>query len=179
MKKTAVYPGTFDPITYGHLDIIKRAGKMFDNVIIAVSSGEWKRPLFSWEERLEMVKTATKGMDFITVEAYDGLLVDYMAAKKARIVIRGLRAVSDFEYEFQLALVNKNMNADVEMIFLMPEQNFLYISSSVVKQIAYYDGDVSKLVPVNVAAKLRIKYLPKPLKLAAKRRKQDTQKGKK
>ncbi len=162
MKNKAVYPGTFDPITNGHLDVIKRAGKMFDEVIVAVAKGELKQPLFSWDERIDMARQATKTMNFVKVMSYKGLLVDFLRKTGRRIVIRGLRALSDFEYEFQLALSNKKLYNDVEMIYMLPDESYLYISSSSVKEIAFHHGNINKFVPAYVAQKLRKKF-NKPL----------------
>ncbi len=147
MKNKVVYPGTFDPITNGHIDIIKRAGEMFEDVTVAVSEGAHKNPLFSWNERINMVKRAVKGMDNVKVGCYRGMLVNYMKSIKKRIVIRGLRAIADFEYEFQLCLLNKKMGSNIEMVYLMPGEQYLYISSSAVKEIAYYGGNAEKFVP--------------------------------
>ncbi|MCE5300172.1 MAG: pantetheine-phosphate adenylyltransferase [Spirochaetia bacterium] len=159
MKNRVVYPGTFDPLTKGHIDIIKRAGKMFDEVIVAVAAGSHKEPVFSWDERVEMAKKVTKDFNFVKIDRFDGLLLDYLKKTKMRIVLRGLRAFSDFEYEFQIALVNKQLGGDnMESIFLMPAENDLYISSSSVKEIAFHGGDVSEFVHPYVAAKLKEKY---------------------
>lgn len=154
MKNRVVYPGTFDPITNGHIDIIKRAGKMFDEVIIAVAENKDKNPLFSLEERTEMVKNSVKNMKDIKVDSYKGLLIDYLKKVKRFIVIRGLRAFSDFEYEFQLNLINKRLGQRIEMIYMMPDETFLYISSSVIKELAYHNGPIKKFVPACVAKKL-------------------------
>jgi len=158
MKNKAVYPGTFDPITNGHLDIIKRSGTVFDEVIVAVAKGDLKKPFFSLEERISMAKAVTKNMDFVKVMSYEGLLVDFLKKTGRRIVIRGLRAVSDFEYEFQLALSNKKLYSDVEMIYMLPAESYLYISSSSAKEIAFHHGNVSKFVPAYVAKKLKEKF---------------------
>ncbi|MBN2755462.1 MAG: pantetheine-phosphate adenylyltransferase [Candidatus Goldbacteria bacterium] len=157
MKKTAVYPGTFDPVTNGHIDIIKRASKMFDRVIIAVSESKHKKPLFTLEERVEMTKSAVKGIKGITVETYSGLLAEYLKTTGRNVVIRGIRVISDFEYEFQLALLNKKLNPDAEMIYLMPDEKYLYISSSAVKEIAVYGGKTELFVPVHVSKALKAK----------------------
>jgi pantetheine-phosphate adenylyltransferase len=157
MKNKVVYPGTFDPITNGHLDIIKRAATMFDDVIVAVAGNSYKKPLFNSAERVEMVKKILTGMPNVKVDSYSGLLVDYMKKIKRRIVIRGLRAISDFEYEFQLNLLNKKLGKDIEMIYMMPEEPYLYISSSAVKEVAFHKGQVQKFVPAFVAGKLRKK----------------------
>jgi len=157
MKNKVVYPGTFDPITKGHIDIIKRAARMFDEVIVAVAEGSAKKPLFSWEERIDMAGEAVKNMKNVRVGSYPGLLVDFLKKERRRIVIRGLRAFADFEYEFQLNLINKKMWADTEMVYMMPEESFLYISSSAVKEVAAHGGDVSAFVTKYVAARLRKK----------------------
>jgi pantetheine-phosphate adenylyltransferase len=154
----AVYPGTFDPITKGHIDLIKRAGKMYDKVIVAVSESRHKTPAFSLEERIDMVKNATKGMPFVKIESYNGMLVDYLKIGKRRIVIRGLRVISDFEFEFQLALLNKKLDPNVEMIYMMPDEKYLYISSSAIREIAMHDGDLKAFVPENVARALKKHY---------------------
>ncbi|HNZ29303.1 MAG TPA: pantetheine-phosphate adenylyltransferase [Candidatus Goldiibacteriota bacterium] len=158
MKKTAVYPGTFDPITNGHIDIVKRASKMFDTVVIAVSKSEHKKPLFSVEERVEMAKKAVKGIKNIKVECYSGLLADYLKSTGRNLVIRGIRVISDFEYEFQLALLNKKLNPEAEMIYLMPDEKYLYISSSAVKEIAVYGGKTELFVPAHVTKALKLKF---------------------
>lgn len=158
MKRKAVYAGTFDPITNGHIDIIKRALKLFDEVIVAVSNGKHKKPLFTQVERVEMIKNSLKNLENVKVEAFSGLLVDYLKEKEINIVIRGLRVISDFEYEFQLALLNKKLSQNIEIIYLMPEEKYLYISSSAVKEIASYGGDVSNFVSPFVAKKLMAKY---------------------
>lgn len=157
MKKTAVYPGTFDPVTNGHIDIVKRASKMFDSVIIAVSESKHKKPLFTLEERVEMTKSAVKGIKGITVETYSGLLAEYLKTTGRNVVIRGIRVISDFEYEFQLALLNKKLNPDAEMIYLMPDEKYLYISSSAVKEIAVYGGKTELFVPAHVSKALKFK----------------------
>lgn len=160
MKRRVVYPGTFDPITKGHLDIVKRAALMFDEVTVAVAEGVHKNTFFSLSERLDMVKNAVKGIKGVSIDSYPGLLVEYLKKSKKRIVVRGLRAISDFEYEFQLALLNKKMMGDdIELIYLMPEEKYLYISSSAVKEIASLGGNVSQFVHSYVAKKIKEKYL--------------------
>jgi pantetheine-phosphate adenylyltransferase len=154
MKNKVVYPGTFDPITNGHIDIIKRASTMFDEVIVAVAGNKNKNPLFNADERRQMVTKAVKGIPNVKVDSYDGLLVDYMKKKGRRIVIRGLRAIADFEYEFQLNLMNKKLGKNIEMIYMMPAETYLYISSSAVKEVAYHGGKVQKFVPLFIAKKL-------------------------
>jgi pantetheine-phosphate adenylyltransferase len=156
----AVYPGTFDPITMGHLDIIHRGLNLFDKVIIAVAVNSAKKPLFSIEERLRMIRDCfPDSAENIEVDTVDGLLVDYAYKKGARAIIRGLRAVSDFDYEFQLALMNRRIEREVETVFLMTGFRWIYISSTIIKEAARYGGDVSGLVPDHVCEKLREKYL--------------------
>ncbi|MBU0945150.1 MAG: pantetheine-phosphate adenylyltransferase [Proteobacteria bacterium] len=156
-KKTlAVYPGTFDPITMGHLDIIDRALNLFDKIIIAVPINPAKTPLFSLEHRLEMArKCFPEDYSRIEIVAVSGLLVEYAAKRKAKAIIRGLRAVSDFDYEFQLALMNKKLQREVDTVFLMPGFRWIYISSSIIKDAARHGGDVSDLVPEHVNQHLR------------------------
>ena len=154
MKK-AVYPGSFDPITNGHLDIIKRAAEIFDEVCVAVISNPDKNAYFSLEERLQMLKEAAKDIKRVKVDYFDGLLVDYAKQKGFESIIRGLRAVSDFDYEFQMALTNRQMNPKIETVFLMTDYKYSYLSSSIVKQIAHFGGDVHNLVPENVAERLK------------------------
>ncbi|OGC07707.1 pantetheine-phosphate adenylyltransferase [candidate division WOR-1 bacterium RIFOXYD2_FULL_36_8] len=154
MKK-AVYPGSFDPITNGHLDIIKRAAEIFDEVCVAVISNPDKNAYFSLEERLQMLKEAAKDIKKVKVDYFDGLLVDYAKHKGFEAIIRGLRAVSDFDYEFQMALTNRQMNPKIETVFLMTDYKYSYLSSSIVKQIAHFGGDVHNLVPENVAERLK------------------------
>jgi len=158
MKKIAIYPGTFDPITNGHLDLVARAEQIFDEVIIAVSDNPRKNPLFSTKERLALVSEAVKNIPHVHVESFDDLLVNFVVRKQAKFVIRGLRAVSDFEYEFQLASANRRMNNDVETIFLTPQESNYFISSSLVREISYYGGDVTSFVPSHVVSALVTKY---------------------
>ena len=153
--KICVYPGSFDPITNGHLDIINRALKIFDKVYIAVLHNPEKKSHFSLEERLKMVQSSVKRSEKIEVESFDGLLVEYARKKGACAIIRGLRAVSDFEYEFQMALTNASMEPKVETVFLMTSYKYSYLSSSLVMQIAKLGGDVEEFVPKPVAAKLK------------------------
>ena len=159
MKRQVVYPGTFDPITKGHLDIIERASKMYDEVTVAVAAGGHKNPFFSVEERMDMVKKVVSGLKGVKVDSFNGLLVDYMKKSKKRLVIRGLRAISDFEYEFQLALLNKKMMGDdIELIYMMPGEKYLYISSSAVKEIASHGGNVREFVHPYVAKIINKRY---------------------
>ncbi len=159
MKKIGVYPGTFDPITYGHIDVVERSLKILDKVIIAVSGFQRKDFLFSVEERVSLIKEVFKNDKNVEVESFDGLLVDYLKKKNIKIVIRGLRAISDFDYEFQMVLVNRKLNKNIETIFLMPKEEFFYISSSIVKEIAKLNGNISCFVPKNVEIALRKKIM--------------------
>jgi len=156
--RVAVYPGTFDPVTNGHLDIITRAVKLFDQVIIAVACENYKNTLFDSQERLALMQSVTKGMEHVEVDSFQGLLVDYCQKKGAITVIRGLRAVSDFEYEFQMALMNKKLNHRVDTMFLMTDQKYSFISSSIIKQVAQLGGCIKGLVPEEVAQALINKF---------------------
>jgi pantetheine-phosphate adenylyltransferase len=153
-KKIAIYPGTFDPITNGHLDIIHRASILFDEVIVAVAVNRNKTPLFSIEERVELIKETTKSIKNVAVDTFSGLIVEYCQMKNAIALIRGLRAVSDFEIELQMALVNRKIGKNVETVFLMPSENNTYLSSSVIREIASFQGDVTPFVPDYVKLKL-------------------------
>jgi pantetheine-phosphate adenylyltransferase len=154
--KSAIYPGTFDPISNGHLDIIKRALKIFDRIIVAVGENKGKNPLFSAAERVAMIREVTKGMD-VEVESFDGLLVDYAKKKKCTRIIRSLRAVSDFEYEFQMNVLNRQMNPELETLFLMTDKEYFYLSSSAIKEIAIKGGNISSMVPKAVEKRIREK----------------------
>src|SRR5256885_11887850 len=149
--KRAIYPGSFDPITNGHIDVIERAGKLFDEVTVAVAHNDEKQPLFTLEERLQLLRDTVGQVGNVRIAQFDGLLVEFAAQQKASAVIRGLRAVSDFEFEFQMALMNRKLDGSVETIFLMPKEEYTYLSSRLVKEIARLRGDVSKFVPVVVA----------------------------
>lgn len=155
---TAVYPGSFDPITYGHVDLIRRSLTIADRLIVGVLANAAKRPLFTLEERVDMTKRAVKGLKRVRVEPFDGLLVDFLRQTKAGIIIRGLRAVSDFEYEFQMALMNRRLNKLAETVFLMPGEPYTYLSSSITQEIARFGGNVRGLVPPHVAAALKRKF---------------------
>ncbi len=157
-ERTAVYPGTFDPITNGHLSILTRALKIFDKVIIAILNNPNKVPLFTLEERLEMLHHVLKGVHQIEVDCFDGLLVDYVIQKKTNVILRGLRALSDFEYEFQMALMNRKLNREVQSVFLMTDYKWFYTSSTIIKEAAGLGGDVSGLVPAVVCARLKQKF---------------------
>jgi pantetheine-phosphate adenylyltransferase len=153
--RRAIYPGSFDPITNGHLDVIERARKLFDEVIVAVAYNEQKQPLFSLEERLELLRVTVGELDNVQFAPMPGLLVEFAMQRNATAVVRGLRAVSDFEFEFQMALMNRKLEARVETIFLMPKEEYTYLSSRIVKEIARLGGDVAKFVPPPVAEALR------------------------
>lgn len=156
MKITAIYPGTFDPITNGHVDLVQRACHLFDHVIVAIAAGSSgaKAPVFTLEERVVLAQEVLTGCDNIEVCGFDTLLVDFMQEKGARVIIRGLRAVSDFEYEFQLASMNRKLAPEVETVFLTPAEQFSFISSSLVREIASLGGDVSPFVHAKVATAL-------------------------
>lgn len=162
MKK-AVYPGSFDPITFGHLDIIERSAKMVDELVVGVLHNSAKNSLFSLEERVSMISEMTKDLPNVKVEAFDGLLVDYMSRIGANIIIRGLRAVTDFEYELQLAQINHVQNEEIETVFLITNLKYSYLSSTVVKEIASYGGDISKFVPGQLIDRVYAKYNVKNL----------------
>jgi len=157
-EKLAIYPGTFDPITNGHLSVIKRALKIFDRVIVAILKNPQKQPLFSLKERIYMIKEAVKGLKNVEVDHFDGLLVDYVASKKTNIIIKGLRAMSDFEYEFQMALMNRKLNREIQSVFLMTDYKWFYISSTIIKEAARFGGDIRGLVPQVVHEMLREKF---------------------
>lgn len=157
--RTVIYPGSFDPLTNGHLDVLQRATKLFDRVIIAVAQSESKNPLFSLAERLELVTDCVKHLPNVEADSFDGLLVNYVEQRKAQAIIRGLRAVSDFEFEFQLALMNRKLNERVETIFMMPKDTYTFLSSRIVKEIARLGGDVSSFVPPLVQKALNEKML--------------------
>ena len=156
MRKV-VYPGTFDPITNGHIDLVERACRLFDKVVLAVAASSRKQPLFSLTERVELVRGALSHLDNVEVCGFDCLLVDFVREKNAQAVLRGLRAVSDFEYEFQLANMNRALAPNMESLFLTPAEHLSYISSSIVREIATLQGDVSKFVPPSVARALEQK----------------------
>ena len=161
MSKIAIYPGTFDPVTNGHLDLLERAAKIFDKVIIAVADNPRKNPLFSIDERIDMVNAVSGHIDNVGVEPFDDLLVNYVGRKNANFVIRGLRAVSDFDYEFQLASANRRLNENVETIFLTPSEANYFISSSLVREISFYDGDIQSFVPKHVEEQVLKKWATK------------------
>jgi len=156
--RRAIYPGSFDPVTNGHLDVIERARKLFDEVIVAVAHNDENEALFSLEERLDLLNETIGKIDNVRIAQFEGLLVEFAAAQKASAVIRGLRAVSDFEFEFQMALMNRKLETNVETIFLMPKEEYTYLSSRIVKEIARLGGDVSAFVPRPVAEALAKKF---------------------
>lgn len=156
--RRAIYPGSFDPVTNGHLDVVERARKLFDEVIVAVAHNDEKQPLFPLKERLDLLQETVGKISNVRIAQFEGLLVEFARVEKAGAVIRGLRAVSDFEFEFQMALMNRKLNAGVETIFLMPTEDYTYLSSRIVKEIARLGGDVSAFVPLGVAEALRRKF---------------------
>lgn len=156
--RRAIYPGSFDPITNGHLDVIQRAAKLFDEVIVAVASNEQKRSLFPVDERVALIGATTAEFSNVRVARLDGLLVDFARTQGASAVVRGLRAVSDFEFEFQMALMNRKLEPEIETIFMMPAEKYTYLSSRIVKEIGRLGGNVDVFVPVSVAAALREKF---------------------
>jgi pantetheine-phosphate adenylyltransferase len=159
MNNIAIYPGSFDPITNGHLDIIVRASKIFDKVIVAVlENPEKKNPLFTIEERVELIKRVTKDIDNVEVESFKGLLVNYAKEKSAKVIIKGLRAVSDFEYELQMAMMNNKLNNQLETLFMMTNNKYSFLSSSLVKQVAMYGGCIKDLVPEEIIEDIRNKF---------------------
>lgn len=149
-----IYPGTFDPITYGHLDVLARAAKLFDSVTLAVAHNPGKSPFFTPEERVKLIEPAITNLPNVNITTFSGLLVEFAVEQKATAIIRGLRALSDFEFEFNMALMNRHLNGKIETIFVMPAEAYSYTSSHLVKQVAKYGGDVTKFVPANVAAAL-------------------------
>lgn len=157
-RKIAVYPGSFDPITYGHLDIINRGLKIFDQVVIAVAANSTKNALFSIEERIDLIRMVVCDNDRAKVDTFDGLLVDYVLSQKATVIIRGLRAVSDFEYEFQIAQMNRSISQEVETLFMMTSVPYSYLSSSIVKEVSSLNGPVDALVPPQVKQALEKKF---------------------
>jgi len=156
--KVAVYPGSFDPLTFGHIDIIERALEIFDEVIVSVFVNPNKKPLFTLEERIDILKNVLKDYSGVKIDNFSGLLTDYLREKKIKVVIRGLRAVSDLEYEFQYANANRTLCPEIETVFFMPRLRYSYLSSSVVREIARFGGDVSKMVPQYVAERIKEKY---------------------
>ena len=160
MKSRAIYPGTFDPVTYGHIDLIQRARKIFDEVIVAVAHNPGKTPLFTVEERVQFLRRATRSLRGVSVDHFDSLVVEYARHKGTRVVIRGLRMLSDFEYEFQMALTNRKLSSTVETIFMMPSESFSYVSARLLKEAGALGADLSAFVPSFVAKALRERLRP-------------------
>lgn len=158
MSVIAVYPGTFDPITNGHIDILLRSLKIFDHIVVGIGSNPKKASLFSLEERISMIHEAIGGIPNVSIEAFEGLLVDFAKRHNASAIIRGLRAVSDFEYEFQMALMNRKLDSAIETVFLMPSEEYSYLTSSIVKEVGSFGGDISSLVPKHVHDMLNKKF---------------------
>jgi pantetheine-phosphate adenylyltransferase len=157
-RRTAIYPGTFDPFTNGHLDLVRRGLRIFDYLIVAVAPSPKKNPLFAVDERLVLIRETLKGYGRVSIEMFDGLLVDYVREKKGIAIIRGLRAVSDFEYELQLALMNRRLSSDIETVFMMPSEEYSYLTATIVKEISSLGGTVSGLVSPHVERALRKKF---------------------
>ena len=157
MMKVAIYPGSFDPLTYGHLDLIQRAAKLFDAVIVAVAKDTSRNLLFTSAERVAMVKEATKGLKTVTVESFEGLVIEFARKKKARVLIRGLRMISDFEHEFPMALTNRRLAEEIETVFLMPSEGHQFLSSSMFKEAGLLGADISSFAPDFVVRKIREK----------------------
>ena len=155
--RTAIYPGSFDPVTNGHLDIIHRSVEIFDHLIVAVSINRSKKPLFTVDERIHLIEKVTKDIKNIEIVTFDGLLADYAKKRDAKVIIKGLRAVSDFEYEFQMALLNKSLNPDTETLFMATSQNYSFLSSSIVKEIGALGGDLNGLVPEPIIDEIKQK----------------------
>ena len=161
MRTVAMYAGTFDPLTLGHVDVLWRAAGIFENLIVAVAGSSTKKTIFSVEERESIVREAVTDLDNVTVESFDGLLVDHSRSRDCRVLIRGLRAISDFEFEFQMALMNRKMEPEIETLFLMPKDHFSYLSASAVREIAQLGGDVSLFVPEPSRRALEALYGPR------------------
>ncbi|MBI3599504.1 MAG: pantetheine-phosphate adenylyltransferase [Nitrospinae bacterium] len=157
-KKAAVYPGTFDPVSNGHLDLIKRGLRIFDKVIVAVALNPGKSPIFSIDERVGFIREAVKGWKNVEIESFGGLLIDYVKRKKANVIVKGLRAVSDFEYELQLSLMNRRLDTHIETIFMMPSEEYSFLSSKILKEVAALNGDIRGMVPAVVVKGLRRKF---------------------
>lgn len=159
-EKIAIYPGSFDPVTFGHLDIIHRGMTVFDKIIVAVLNNSRKDPLFTVDERVDLLRQTTSGLSGVTVDSFDGLLMDYVREKDVHLVLRGLRAISDFEYELQIASINKSLDPEIETCFMMTSNRYSFLSSSMVKEVARYGGSTHELVPEPVERALKKKYAP-------------------
>ena len=155
---TAVYPGSFDPITNGHIDVIKRGARVFDKVIVAVADNPAKQALFTKEERVEMIREVTKAYRNVEIDGFDGLVVDYVHRKKAGVILRGIRTISDFEYEYQMALTNRTFAGDIETVFVMTHEEYSFVSSRLIKEAVSMGGDVSSFVPKDVEKRLKARY---------------------
>ncbi len=162
MEKLAIYPGSFDPVTNGHIDIIKRGLKLFDRIVVGILNNPTKNPLFSVEERREMLELSLQGIGRVEVDTFEGLLVDYAIKREAHAILRGMRAVSDFEYEFQLALMNRRLNRDIQTVFLMTGLRWIFTSSSIIKEAARFGGNINGMVPAVVNQRLREKFGHRP-----------------
>jgi pantetheine-phosphate adenylyltransferase len=156
-RVTAIYPGSFDPLTYGHLDLIERGSKIFDHLVVAILLNPEKKPLFSVAERTEMLRDVTQHCSNVSVDTFDGLLVDYAVRQQARVILRGIRAISDYEYELQMALMNRKMDSNLETVFMMPAVAYTYLSSRLVREVCQLGGNVKGLVPPLVEERLRAK----------------------
>jgi pantetheine-phosphate adenylyltransferase len=161
MDRIAIYPGSFDPMTNGHVDIIQRGSRLFDRIVVAILLNIEKAPLFTVEERVDIAREVFGGNPNVEVDTFDGLLVEYARRKRASVIVRGLRAISDFEYEMQMALMNRNLNPEVETVFMMPAETYTYVSSRIVKEVVALGGSVTNLVPSIVDARLREKRVGK------------------
>jgi pantetheine-phosphate adenylyltransferase len=157
LGRCALYPGSFDPVTLGHLDLIKRASQIFDEVIVAVATNVRKEPMFTTEERVDMLKRSIKGIKHVTIRTFDGLVVDFARKNKISVLVRGLRMISDFEYELQMALTNRRLDGKLETVFLMPSEGYSFLSSTLIKEAALLGADISSFVPKNVVAEFKKK----------------------
>lgn len=159
--RLAIYPGSFDPMTFGHLDLVTRSLRIFDRLLVGVAAGHHKETLFTMEERIAMIREACSGLDRVEVKGFSGLLVDFARSEGARVIVRGLRAISDFEYEFQMALMNRKIDGEFEIVFLMPSEQWSYLNSSVVKEIARLGGPIERFAPPAVVRRLAEKAAPR------------------